>query len=304
MNIFLIFLIGFFLIFVIYLLVIVNDYIKSFYHNIRKIIIYVLSVFTFIGSIVSGFFSKPIPLTDAIDCIPLITFLICMVILFVFVINDKLWNFISHNLFNGIRYIFGYFRISVLKSFYFQNKSFTLEFINENWQNNIYCFNNKNQVCLIREIDNMAGNTSFMKILYENFFNGEETTLNYKKFIDFANDNEMFIRTYTVSVSKLTKHINNILKKNNIFIEPKKLNINTATEQEITNLPFINIIHTKKITKHIEENGSFKSFWDFALFMNLRPNQGEILSKLVFVKPLKENIKSENKKKFDKKLDI
>ena len=180
-----------------------------------------------------------------------------------------------------------------------------IEIIKENGWKNIYCYESdkiNKKVCVIRGIDNVESTTFFMSLLYENFFKNDN--FYYPDFVQYAKNNGMFIKEYEINTKNVDyeiKHIDKFLAEKGISAKINKLNINTATELEITNLPLINAIMAKRIVKHIKEEGEFKSFWEFAKFAKISPNQGLILSKLVFAEKGKEQ-KTEKEK--DRSLDL
>ncbi|MBR6127832.1 helix-hairpin-helix domain-containing protein [bacterium] len=70
----------------------------------------------------------------------------------------------------------------------------------------------------------------------------------------------------------------------------EKLDINNASEVEITALPGISIVLSKKLIKRREEIGGFKSVEDVFLFLKLKPHMEEQLRKLICVKKMKGSI--------------
>ena len=220
---------------------------------------------------------------------------------FFLITNDTLANILS-DFFSKFNLI----KLYLFNNFYFETPYCIIELKTENGWKNIYCYENGKlnpKVCLIREIENTEDILLFLSLIYENF--SKNNDMNYQIFTDFAKRNGMFMKTYEVIIERGLP-FNALLKKNGISTEVKKLNINTAAEEEITNLPFINIVTAKRILKHINEVGQFKSFWEFANFARITPNQGLILSKLVCTKeiPADKNNKAINKDKFDRKVDI
>ena len=187
-------------------------------------------------------------------------------------------------------------------NFIWEAKKFIIILKNENHKKNLYCWNKDNLLCVIREVDNIMNNYDFLNAMYTNFYHSE--TFDYDKFIEYSNQMGMYIRTYNI-INKLPDNekfsLEKLMKTNNINLEFKKININTAALQEIINLPFINIVTAKKLQNHIKENGNFKTFWEFAKFLKLNINQGEVLSKLVFVKPVKDKVKKQKTIKINKK---
>ena len=68
------------------------------------------------------------------------------------------------------------------------------------------------------------------------------------------------------------------------------ININSATEAELTALPGINIIMAKKIIKQRDYKGDFKSVNDFMSFVKLKPHFEQKLRQMITVKPIEKNI--------------
>ena len=68
------------------------------------------------------------------------------------------------------------------------------------------------------------------------------------------------------------------------------ININSATEAELTALPGINIIMAKKIIKQRDYKGDFKSVNDFMSFIKLKPHFERKLRQMITVKPIEKNI--------------
>lgn len=211
--------------------------------------------------------------------------------------NDKLADILYFHRKNMAIWFFNSFKCEIGKC--------GIEIIKENGWKNIYCYEldkiNK-KVCVIRGIDNVESTTFFMSLLYENFFKTD--MFDYLNFLEYAKNNGMFIKEYEINTKNVDyeiKHIDKFLAEKGISAKINKLNINTATELEITNLPLINAIMAKRIVKHVNEEGEFKSFWEFAKFAKISPNQGLILSKLVFAEKGKEQ---KTKKEKDRSLDL
>lgn len=206
-------------------------------------------------------------------------------------------------------------KIILLNSFYLNAYNFTVELTKEKGMVNFYCIYIENptnpKVFVIREIDNTESITFFTLLFWENF--SKNNNLQFLEILDFAKNCGMIIKKADIkligekryeffnSIEK-GKSLSKLLLQNNISFEIKRININTSTEQEIANLPMINVIYAKKIKNHIVNNGNFKNFWEFAKFVKLSPNQGRILSKLVFFDDKNTDI-SQNLKQ-DRSLDI
>ena len=70
----------------------------------------------------------------------------------------------------------------------------------------------------------------------------------------------------------------------------EKLDINNASEVEITALPGISIVLSKKLIKKREEIGGFKSVDDIFLFLKLKPHMENRLRSLICVNKMKGSI--------------
>lgn len=92
---------------------------------------------------------------------------------------------------------------------------------------------------------------------------------------------------------------NNVINKK---IEKKELlDINSATESEIINLPGINIVIAKKIIQHRETQKGFKNFQEFNSFFKFKPHFSKQLENLICFNPIK---KKHKKQKGERILDI
>ena len=68
----------------------------------------------------------------------------------------------------------------------------------------------------------------------------------------------------------------------------EQINVNSATEAELTALPGINIIMAKKIIKQRDHKGEFKSVNDFMSFLKVKPHFEKQLRKIITVKPIEK----------------
>ena len=80
----------------------------------------------------------------------------------------------------------------------------------------------------------------------------------------------------------------------------EQLNINEATEAELTALPGINIVMAKKIIKQRDYKGEFKSVNDFIKFLKIKPHFEKQLRQMITVKPIEQK----NVSKGERILDI
>lgn len=70
-----------------------------------------------------------------------------------------------------------------------------------------------------------------------------------------------------------------------------KIDINNCSEAELTALPGISIVISKKIIKKREEIGGFKNVEDFLLFAKLKPNVSKQLEPKICVNKMKGSLK-------------
>ena len=83
--------------------------------------------------------------------------------------------------------------------------------------------------------------------------------------------------------------------------EKEKLDVNNASEVELTALPGVSIVMAKKLIKKREDIGGFKSVNDVFLFLRLKPHMQSQLENLICVKKMKGsvNIKRYEERKID-----
>ena len=68
------------------------------------------------------------------------------------------------------------------------------------------------------------------------------------------------------------------------------LDVNNASEIELTSLPGVSIVLAKKLIKKREEIGGFKSVEEVCLFLHLKPHMQNQLEKLICVEKMKGSI--------------
>ena len=66
------------------------------------------------------------------------------------------------------------------------------------------------------------------------------------------------------------------------------ININEATEAELTALPGISIVLAKKIIHHRDYKGDFKSFEEFIKIFNIKPHFAKQLKEMIIIEPIKK----------------
>lgn len=72
--------------------------------------------------------------------------------------------------------------------------------------------------------------------------------------------------------------------------QKEKLDINNCSEAELTELPGISIVLSKKIIKKREEIGGFKTVEDFFIFLKLKPHIEKQLRTLIKIEKMKGSI--------------
>ena len=96
-----------------------------------------------------------------------------------------------------------------------------------------------------------------------------------------------------ITISNTNKQIKPIAQNTKSY---EKTDINNASESELTALPGISIVISKKIVKKREEIGGFKTLDDFFLFIKLKPHMKKQLREIVFLTKMKGSVKIELKK--------
>lgn len=79
----------------------------------------------------------------------------------------------------------------------------------------------------------------------------------------------------------------------------KKININEATEAELTALPGVNIVMAKKAIKQRDYKGEYKSVNEFITFLKIKPHFQEQLKDIIVVKPIKKQIVKKSERVVD-----
>ena len=85
-------------------------------------------------------------------------------------------------------------------------------------------------------------------------------------------------------------------------VKKEKLDVNNASEVELTALPGISIVVAKKIIKRREEINGFKNVNEFLEFTQLKPHMQTQLKELICVNKMKGSIKI--KRYEERKLDL
>lgn len=93
-----------------------------------------------------------------------------------------------------------------------------------------------------------------------------------------------------------------VLQNKTDSVSLEKLDINNASEVEITALPGISIVLSKKLIKKREEIGGFKTIEDVFLFLKLKPHMEKQLRNLICVNKMKGSVKIERTK--ERKIDL
>lgn len=82
---------------------------------------------------------------------------------------------------------------------------------------------------------------------------------------------------------------------------PPKIDVNNASEVEITSLPGVSIVMAKKLVKRRDEIGGFKSVDEVCNFLNLKPHMQNQLKNLICINKIKHSgkIKRYNERSID-----
>lgn len=108
---------------------------------------------------------------------------------------------------------------------------------------------------------------------------------------------ELDISGNDLKAENVNSPVNNKPQQQNVIpvdtdkkIQIEKLDINNASEIELTSLPGISIVTAKKLIKKREEINGFKSVNDVFLFLRLKPHMQTQLENLICVKKMKGNL--------------
>ena len=104
-------------------------------------------------------------------------------------------------------------------------------------------------------------------------------------------------RLYKLTIIERQSSIRTVYSKNENTksnIKPKeKIDINNASEVEITSLPGISIVLAKKLIKKREEIGGFKNTHEVFVYLKLKPHMENQLKDLICVNKMKGSLKIE-----------
>ena len=104
-------------------------------------------------------------------------------------------------------------------------------------------------------------------------------------------------RLYKLTIIESQSSITTVYSKNENTtsnIKPKeKIDINNASEVEITSLPGISIVLAKKLIKKREEIGGFKNTHEVFVYLKLKPHMENQLRDLICVNKMKGSVKIE-----------
>ena len=85
-------------------------------------------------------------------------------------------------------------------------------------------------------------------------------------------------------------NLNSVTNQKNNSEKKELLDVNNASEVELTALPGVSIVMAKKLIKKREEIDGFKSVSDVCLFLKLKPHMQSQLESLICVKKMKGSI--------------
>ena len=158
---------------------------------------------------------------------------------------------------------------------------------------------------------NSLCNMFTMQTSYQQVFNSCKT-IAYLSTVDYIENKEKAYNTQSVDENfsssynvqsaytfkefypnlKSVNNENQVKKSETDYIIPSEneedlLDINNASEAEITELPGINIVIAKKIVKERTENGAFKSKQDFFSRINMKSHFAQKIEGLICIKEIK-----------------
>ena len=151
-----------------------------------------------------------------------------------------------------------------------------------------------------RTFDDSVWHEEFFNSLCQNFsFNTQLENLravfsNDKFFIDETNYRTPQARTIKKDKEEVKTQQQSVLWQNEQKTEHpvqkmlEKININEATEAELTALPGISIVLAKKIIHHRDYKGEIKSFDEFIKLFNIKPHFAKQLKEMIITEPLKK----------------
>ena len=117
-----------------------------------------------------------------------------------------------------------------------------------------------------------------------------------KTYDGLKNDCRLYQLKIIEKVSQITtiysKNDNNDIKLRN-ETKKEKIDINNASEVEITSLPGISIVLAKKLIKKREEIGGFKNTHEVFVYLKLKPHMENQLIDLICVNKMKGSVKIE-----------
>lgn len=113
-----------------------------------------------------------------------------------------------------------------------------------------------------------------------------------------AAEMQYYFKTHQVETRKGTK----IASQETPYLSDEALDINKATEEEITALPGINIIAAKKIVEYRDLHCGFKTVEEFYKVMKIKPHFQKQLNNLICVKEYK--IKSSDSTENERIIDL
>ena len=109
---------------------------------------------------------------------------------------------------------------------------------------------------------------------------------------------QIYIEGETVQ-KNITVDVKNI---NSIKDKKEKLDVNNASEVELTALPGVSIVMAKKLIKKREEIGGFKTVNEVCLFLRLKSHMQKQLEELICVKKMKGSVSI--KRYEERKIDL
>jgi len=148
----------------------------------------------------------------------------------------------------------------------------------------------------------LKSNTHSYRKLWDMFCISFDYQTTYDRLLELCHLYNTQIYETTLGLPSISDNKINIKPESKNTNVKEKLDINNASEIEITALPGISIVLSKKLIKKREEIGGFKTLDDVFLFLKLKPHMENQLRSLVCVKKMKGSVKIERFE--ERKIDL
>lgn len=149
-----------------------------------------------------------------------------------------------------------------------------------------------NTECQYRSFRITKSNVHSYEYLWDMFCLNFDVRTSYEELLEMAKrfDTEIYELSQNVVSKDINQYTNSENKVKNFVEVKEKVDINNASEIELTSLPGISIVLAKKIIKKREANGGFNTVDDLFLFLNMKPHMEKQLRDLICVKKMKGSV--------------